>query len=285
MNYLLLSVSMLSMILQNSIHNGIGINILKTDNDIYRFNELTYIVCTILFLCMALGGAMSLYSLGMGVLFGIFTLLSNAYKVKALSLGPMHITILITTSSMIIPALSGVIIFNETISISKILAMIGLIGFIFLSAGEKNSNNTSMNKKWGLSCAITFFSMGAIGVMQKIHQSSPHKDELFGFLCCSFALSFVYAFFTSRKSTLSIKKDIRVLPLVIISGICTFVMNLLNLKLSGIIPSQIFFPTVNGGSIILSSICSVIIFKEKITKRQLIGLLGGLLSLISICLL
>ncbi|MDY3927821.1 MAG: EamA family transporter [Clostridia bacterium] len=285
MNYFLLSVSMLSMILQNSIHNGIGINMLKTDKDIYRFNELTYIVCIILFLFMALGGPMSLYSLGMGVLFGIFTLLSNAYKVKALSLGPMHITILITTSSMIIPALSGVVLFGEAISISKITAMAMLIGFIFLSVGEKKDNNSKINKKWILSCLITFFSMGAIGVMQKIHQSSPHKYELFGFLCCSFALSFIYAFFASRKSMLSIKKNTRVLLLVVISGICTFAMNLLNLKLSGIIPSQIFFPTVNGGSIILSSICSVVIFKEKITKRQLIGLLGGLLSLIAICVL
>lgn len=273
------------MILQNSIYNGIGISLLKTDKDIYRFNELTYIVCVILFFLYSIGGTMSLYSLLMGILFGVFTLLSNVYKIKALSLGPMHITVLITTSSMIIPALSGAVLFNESISCAKIIAMIVLIVFIFLSAGEKKDNNKKANGKWILSCAITFFSMGTIGVMQKLHQLSPHRDELFGFLCCSFLLSFIYAFFVSRKSTLSVKRDIRILPLVAVSGICTFAMNLLNLKLSGIMPSQIFFPAVNGGSIILSSLCSVIIFKEKITKRQITGLLGGLASIIAICIL
>ena len=63
-----------------------------------------------------------------------------------------------------------------------------------------------------------------------------------------------------------------------------FIMNYINLKLSGVLPSQLFFPLINGSSIVLSSIMSVIIFKEKLSKRQTIGLIGGIVSLIAICL-
>ena len=61
-------------------------------------------------------------------------------------------------------------------------------------------------------------------------------------------------------------------------------MNYLNLKLAGILPSQLFFPLVNGGSMVLSQMMSVVIFKEMPTKKQLIGLIGGICSLIAICL-
>jgi multidrug transporter EmrE-like cation transporter len=60
-------------------------------------------------------------------------------------------------------------------------------------------------------------------------------------------------------------------------------MNFLNLKLSGILPSQLFFPLVNGSAIILSTAASFIIFKEKLTSRQIVGLFGGIAALIAIC--
>ena len=64
-----------------------------------------------------------------------------------------------------------------------------------------------------------------------------------------------------------------------------FTMNYLNLKLSGLLPSQLFFPAVNGSSLILTTIVAVVLFKETLTKRQVIGIVGGLLSLIAICIL
>jgi len=70
----------------------------------------------------------------------------------------------------------------------------------------------------------------------------------------------------------------------LICGGCSFGMNYINLKLSGLLPSQLFFPLVNGSAIVLSSLMSVILFKERLSKRQTIGLVGGIVSLIAICL-
>jgi multidrug transporter EmrE-like cation transporter len=61
-------------------------------------------------------------------------------------------------------------------------------------------------------------------------------------------------------------------------------MNFLNLRLSGLLPSQLFFPVINGSAIILSSLASIVIFKERLNKKQIIGLCGGILSLVAICL-
>lgn len=291
MNAFLLSVSMCSMFAQNIIGKYAGNTFLRTNKEIYRFNAFAYAVCVLLFAIMAIGSAVSLYSIAMGIAFGILTVLSGVYKLKALSTGPMSITILITTSSMLIPALSGVVLFDEELRIPNIAAMAVLIGFIVLSVASPkqqdgaSARRRSVNTGWIVCCVVTFLSMGAIGVMQKVHQSSPHRDELFVFLTAAFLASLAVSSVVSCTGKATCTVCPRFVLLAVLSGVMTFTMNYLNLKLSGIIPSQIFFPVVNGGSIILSSVCSIVVFREKITVRQAVGLCGGLLCLIAICLL
>ncbi len=283
MNYISLSASMLCMVLKNCIFNSIGKNFKQDSSYVFKFNSIMYILCTVLFFALSFTSGVSLFTAVLGVLFGIFTILSNVFTIKALSSGPMHITILVTTSSMLIPAVFGMILSNETPSLFKIFSMLMLIGFIYLG-GEKNSNG-KVSKKWIINCLITFFSAGIIGILQKIHQLSPHKNELFSFLFCAFACAFAFAVIIAKKQREenSARFSKKHYITAIICGICIFAMNLINLKLSGIIPSQIFFPLVNGGAIVLSSISSALIFREKMTVKQIIGLIGGIISMILIC--
>ena len=282
MNFLLI-ISILSMVLQNSILNHAGKTILKTKKDIYNFNTFMYLICFIAYLFFALSTGISLYTVLLGVVFGLVTNLSNVFKIRALATGPMHITILITTASMIIPTISGAIFFNEAFSIAKLIALILLVLFIFFAS--KQDDGMVANKKWIIYCISTFLFMGIIGVLQKIHQNSSHKNELFAFLTVAFLCSLIFAFVLSKKEKAETKINKKQIIFALLCGVCTFTMNVINLKLSGIMPSQVFFPLVNGSSIILSSLMSLFFFKEKADKRQIICLIGGIISLIGICIL
>lgn len=275
--FLILSIS--SVVLQNGIFNSVCKKHLKTNDDIHKFNIFVYAVCILIFGILTLNGSLSLYTVLLGVLFGVVTALSNLYKMLALSKGPMHITLLITTSSMIIPTLSGVF-FGEKFSLFKILLVLILIYFIYLSIGK--SKEGKINKSWGIYCLLTFILMGSIGIIQKIHQTSSHKSEISGFLFVSFFISLIISGLRVKdKKNFKDKKNL--IPLAMICGVCTFTMNFLNLKLSGLLPSQLFFPLVNGSAIVLSSVMSAVLFKERLSKRQTVGLIGGILSLIGIC--
>ena len=274
-------ISITSIVLQNCIFNNVCKKDLQTGAHVYRFNTLSYAICILLFGIIAISRGFSLFTIFLGVLFGVVTALSNYYKMQSLSCGPMHITLLITTSSMIIPTLSGVF-FGECFSVYKLILVFVLIFFIYLSLEKKNS--TEINKKWLIFCALAFVLQGSIGVLQKIHQSSEHKGEIGGFLFVAFICSIVYSHFRAKKGFKELGFNKKLFIFAPICGLCTFLMNFLNLRLSGLLPSQLFFPVVNGSAIILSSVMSVIIFKEKLTKRQIVGLCGGILSLIAICL-
>ena len=276
--FLILSIS--SIVLQNGIFNSVCKKHLKTNDDIYKFNIFVYAVCILIFGILTLNGSLSLYTVLLGVLFGVVTALSNLYKMLALSKGPMHITLLITTSSMIIPTLSGVF-FGEKFSLFKLLLVLILIYFIYLSIGK--SKEGKINKSWGICCLLTFILMGSIGIIQKIHQTSSHKSEISGFLFVSFFISLIISGLRVKDKK-NFKDMKNLIPLAMICGGCTFGMNYINLKLSGLLPSQLFFPLINGSAIILSSLMSMIVFKERLSKKQTVGLVGGIICLIAICL-
>ena len=253
--------SITSMVLQNCLFNNVCKKDLQINDHIYRFNMIMYSVCILLLGILIFNSGISLYTVGLALVFGVFTALSSLYKMLSLSNGPMHITLLITTSSMIIPTMSGVF-FGEHFSVLKLIAVMVLIFFIYISLGK--SENVKINKKWVIFCLLAFIFQGGIGVLQKIHQNSVYKDEANGFLFIAFICSFIYSRIRAKKSFKELEFNKKHIYLAIVCGICAYTMNILNLKLSGILPSQLFFPLVNGSAIVLSSLFSVLIFKEKI---------------------
>lgn len=276
---LMTTTSIASIVTQNCLHNTVCKKHLTTPRLITLFNFPVYIVSVLIFAVLMFVEGVSMFTLLLGIVFGVVTALANIYKMRSLSVGPMHLTLLITTSSMLIPTMSG-IFFGEVFSFYKLLVAFVLIFFIYLSLGQKGNNK--INGKWILFCLLTFLLQGTIGVLQKIHQSSPHKAETGGLLFVAFLCSLAFTFVRVKGDLKGLSGKVAIFA--IICGVCTFLMNNINLKLSGMIPSQIFFPLINGSAIVLSSAMSIILFKEKLTAKQYIGLVGGILTLIAICL-
>ncbi len=182
---------------------------------------------------------------------------------------------------MIIPTMSGVF-FGEGFSIPKLFVVVVLIFFIYLSLEKKG--DAKINRRWLVFCSLTFIFQGSIGVLQKIHQSSVHKGETGSFLLLAFICSLIYSRIRAQKGFKELNFKRKHLLFAVLCGVCTFGMNFLNLRLSGVLPSQLFFPVVNGSAIVLSSIMSILLFREKLAKKQIVGLCGGIISLIAICL-
>ncbi len=273
-------VSIISSVMISTIQNHVCKKSLCTNDLKHLFNVITYGVCIIIFGFFLFGEEISVYTIGLGAVFGIITALANFCKLNCLVEGPMHITLLIITSSMIIPAFSGVF-FGERFSVYKLLIAIVLIMFIYLSL-DKNSE-MKISKKWLMCCGLAFLLTGSIGVLQKIHQTSIHKDETNMFLFVAFVFSCLFSRMQIRTKLKNINIKRKDILFGCACGVGTYLINYLNLKLSGILPSQLFFPLINGSCIILNSLVSVFVFKEHLNKKQTIGLVGGICSLILIC--
>jgi len=237
-------------------------------------------------------GKASLFTVLLGVLFGAVTALQGVTNMAALQVGPLSYTTVIISFSTLISALSGVLFFGESIWLWQIIGMaLMLASFALANSGENGGKRA--NLRWLLLCVVAFLATGAIGVMQKIHQSSAFKEELNAFLVIAFgvsaSLSGVVALLLRKKESGSEENRndrggmMLLFLLMLVSGVCVAANNKLNLYLSGVIDSVIFFPVVNGGGLVLTTLASLIIFKERLRTKQWIGILLGIASVLCLC--
>ena len=151
-------------------------------------------VMAICFYGVASISSASLFTVLLAVAFGIITALQQLMMLKAFEIGPLSYTTVITSLSMLIPTLSGVLFFSETISALQYVGIALMVVCLVLSVDtRKKAEEKKVSFKWMLFCAGSFVCCGLIGVMQKWHQSTEYKGELNAFLIIAFAIAFIYS--------------------------------------------------------------------------------------------
>ena len=137
----------------------------------------------------------------------------------------------------------------------------------------------NVDPEWILYAFGSMLFTGLIGVMQKIHQESGHGDEMSLFLLISFVImAAISGMLLTRAGKPSAKRMTRgssdpAMPLAIFSGAALGMIHSLNLYLSGVLPSIVFFPVVNSGLILMTVAVSVVVFHKKLKSKQLVGLI------------
>ncbi len=293
MEYLLLAGSMLAGLAGGIIKKFLEMRFEQKDLMYHIYNAIVSAVCVISLLLIGGLPTVSPFTAVLGVAFGIITALQQIFNLKAISIGPFSYTTVIGSLSMIIPALSGAIIWGEALPPIRLVGVALMVVCVICSVdfskkGEKASG------RWLLYTMLTFFCTGAIGVMQKWHQSTEYKDELDAFLIVAFAMSLVFSLVRAamiRKQTAAPapklwKHDltVAVLLLTALSGVFVAVCNKVNLYLSGVIDSAVFFPVVNGGGLALALLASIIVFKERLSAKKWFGIAVGTVAVLVLCL-
>jgi drug/metabolite transporter (DMT)-like permease len=133
----------------------------------------------------------------------------------------------------------------------------------------------------------------AIGVMQKLHQTSRYKEELGAFLVAAFISSALLSFLLTLYHG---KKECRrpsacgggasAAPLALYSIACgagIAFCNHCNTYLSGVIDSVILFPVLYGGCMILTTAAGLILWKERLTRTQTVGMILGFAGILLLC--
>lgn len=288
MTYLLLSITLMVCLFAGISKKYLGDKFEHKSAMYFMYGIIASLMGAFTLVVLSGSFAMSSFTFWLGILFGAITGLSSVSNLMALEHGPFAYTMVLISLSSVIPALSGSVIWNETIAPVQIVGILLMIICIFCSVDSSGDQKKS-SIIWLLYVSIAFITSGSIGVMQKWHQNSPFKDERDVLLVLAFIVATFFSiggFLVYRPKKLSnIKIDLKPSYIVImaVAGVCTALNHKINLYLSGVMDSAVFFPVVNGGGLVLSTISAFLLFKEKLSLKKKIGVVIGIVAVVLLC--
>ena len=213
---------------------------------------------------------------------GLFVITFNLYAYSAQKIG-ITLSTVSNKMSMVIPILIGIILFKEEITFFKILGIFLALGAIVFSSKE-DKKSKKLSKMNIIILFLLFIGQGlADGILnwgQRNILNSENMNLFFTmiFLSAGFAGG-LYSIFKIKTSNLVMDKKSILWGITLgIPNYLTLLYFIRSLK-NELFSSYQVFPIVNIGVIVMCTILSVIIFKEKVTIFKWIGVGFGILAI------
>ena len=214
------------------------------------------------------------------VFFALSYITATVCNLYAVSCGPVSLTSLILSYSLIIPTVYGFVFLKDPINPRMVFGLILLVISLFLI--NKKDKESNLTAKWLMFSMLAFVGNGMSSVIQKMQQKAfdgAFKNE---FMILSLAIvTAVIAVFVAVNERQNIKTYAKAgWHLAILCGIANGIVNLFVMILSGIMPVSVMFPMISAGGIIVTYLVSRFFYNEILTKAQFIGFIIGIASVI-----
>lgn len=278
MQYFLLLIVILVMSSQNIFMKQYNVKSPKPNQ--FLFSAISSLFA-MLFFCISSGGGMHFdlkfvpYSMGFAITYATALVGINL----AIASGPLSISSLVSSYSLIIPTLYGILFLKESLSSAAYIGIAFLLISLYLINVKKESANFSV--KWIVYLVIGFVGNGMCSTIQKMQQlrfDGAYKNE---FMIVALGLVFVMltAIVLSKRSNMKseLKECYVYAPL---AGVANGATNLFVMVLTGLIPTAILFPSISAGGITIMFFVSIFVYKEKLSGVQMLGYAMGVLSVI-----
>ena len=273
--------------------------------DVFRFNILRMLLCMLIGLVVVfLEGAQGSFAIDRGMLMicmsaGIFNAMFLIGWILAIRQNSMITMDVSLTLGSILPAVLCAVLFDEPISLTK------LIGFalILVAAGILAGHNKSSKTKSGIGgillVIIASVGEGMVSFTQQLYKQyytadgtafgeilypkSIYNFYIYVFAAIALILALIaYDVYQCVKNPTirwadSVKAGIRTLigpfPYIVVMAICMFAATYFQTVATGDygMSSQVLYPLLKGGCLVTVNIVAMLFFGEKITKRSVLG--------------
>lgn len=248
------------------------------------FNALKATCACLLFGLLCLGSfTFHLPTVFYGLAYGGLLCLSMYAGFRALGLGPMSLTGMICSFSVVMPLLYGLLFCQEKLNLLKGIGLVVLVvAMIAANMGKEYPTQKKTDyPKWLFFLLLTFLSNGFCSILQKRHQQlypGLYVSEfmLYAMLVCMIVFLTI-AVIRIKPSRLCALRGKRY---GVLSGITNGLANYCTLALSGMESASVLFPAISAGTILLSLLCGTFFFGERLRVPHWIALVAGIMAVV-----
>ncbi len=213
-----------------------------------------------------------------GSAFGVILYVSTWSGLNALLCGPMALTSMLASFSLIIPCIYGICFLDEPLTLLTVIGFVLLASaFILISAKKKNDKNISA--KWLVLTVTALVSNGVCSLILKLHQTrfpGQYKSEfmIYAYVVASiiFLISLLLKLPKEKTNYFDFKGCL--------AGIANGGANFLTIFLASMESASVMFPVISALTAVAVLSAGKIIFKEKLTVSQIIGFVLGIASVV-----
>lgn len=231
------------------------------------FNYLTGTVVSYLlltdkdvFLPMKSGG----YTLWMGILNAFLMVVCLLLIQSSIQKNGMSMTTIFNRMGILIPTVLSAVLFHEIPTWLQIIGLLlAVLAIIYINGGaEKEKGNMAL-------LFVIFFLGGSVDMMSKLFSYYGQSDLKNHFVLYTFAISFVFSLVLLLIKNRDVKR--RDVTAGILVGIPNQLVVFATLKAASMLPAYMVYPVYSASVILAANLVDLLIFKEKLTKRQYIG--------------
>ena len=270
----------------------------KTDKGVFLFNAMSAFVALFIFIAMAKFQFTFVWG---NLLYAILFALSYFFAVFGLTMaiktGPLSITALIESYSMIVASIYGVAFLNEPITPFMIAGFALLLISLTLVNYEKKAENgeekqektNGISLKWIIFVSIGFIGNGFCTVVQKMQQvwsentygagQFLYSNEMMILGLLLAVVAFVVCSFIMERKDMKEVLQKGWAP-AIGRGLSNGGANLFSILVMTMMAVSVANAVIAAGCVILSALISVLVYKEKLNIYQWIGIGIGVVSLV-----
>ena len=201
--------------------------------------------------------------------------------------GPYGLTRLIGNFALLFTIFYGIFFLNEQ---PKIVTYIGIVmifaAMVLINYKKKGEDEMGISLKWLILVTISLVANGFIGIFTKMQQIRFEGacDSEFQIISIggSFILLAIIGLILDRDKLPYFIKHGSVYGIG--AGICNGAKNFLTLVIYTLLPLSIIAPMKTGLGMIATFALALLIYKEKYTKKQIIGVILGVVAVILLAL-
>ena len=231
-----------------------------------------------------------------GIATGVFFLLSFSVYQKSVKQNGASISGMFAKLGILIPMIISIVIWNEMPSqIQSLGILVAMVAIVIANRPSKKENDKATSTEEGLTgtakatvmfsgsvtmLLLLFVVGGFAEFLNKIFQRLVSLDYKPIFLFVVFATALLLSLILYLRSENKPLKKGHTLIVGLLIGIPNLFASFFLLNALDIFPAAIVFPAYSAGSILLISVLSVILFREKLYKKDIAAIGLTMISLI-----
>lgn len=271
--------------------SGIGATFYNRKNADYRDTAQIYNLVTlaVVFLCWAIkflsNPEYDLAVIPYSLIFTVGYTAAMAFSVYAYREGPIMLSSLIMQLSMISTTVWGFFFWNSKLTAAVVIGLILVVIALALclyNGKTTKKHHKKITLKWILFISLYFFGNSVASTTQRTEQidfNSAYGDFFMAIATfISFAVCLILYLTSDRRDTKKILRGSWFLPALV--GFFNFAANLLVITIATLLSANVVYPVMMIGSLSITGIFSIFIFKERMRWWQWTGVAVGAVAIL-----